>query len=51
LENCQEYGIFDIINDIENFKDSSDIILANRFDEELKSAHKKVFTRDLFNKD
>lgn len=37
-----------IISDLEVFKKSSDIILANRIDEKLNDVLKKVYTRDIF---
>ncbi|ANQ53650.1 nucleotide sugar dehydrogenase [Thermosipho sp. 1070] len=38
-------------NNIENFKQVSDIILANRMFKELENIKEKVYTRDLFNRD
>ena len=39
---------FSVEKDLEVFKQSADIILANRFSPDLQSVANKVFTRDLF---
>ena len=40
-----------VIKDIDEFKNSSDIIVANRLGDELVDVKEKVYTRDLFNSD
>ena len=40
-----------VIRDLEEFKASSDVIVANRFSSDLDSAKEKVFTRDIFGND
>ena len=39
---------YKIENDLDKFKNTSDVILANRFDEELDDVKEKVYTRDIF---
>ena len=40
-----------IISNIDVFKQVSDLIICNRFNEDLRDCKKKVFTRDIFGED
>ena len=47
----EKFNNFELINDLEEFKCKSDIILANRHDKGLENVEAKVYSRDIFRRD
>ena len=43
-----EFEGYPVIHDLDEFKNSSDVIIANRYDEEIGDEKEKLYTRDIF---
>ena len=46
-----EFDGLQVVKNFDAFKEKSDVIVANRLDEELQDVKDKVYTRDLFSRD
>ena len=46
-----KFDNYDVINDLESFKSKSDVIIANRLDDNLSDIKDKVYTRDIYSRD
>lgn len=51
LADGSDFNGFKVVNDFAKFSERSDLIIANRIEDELTSVTDKVYTRDLFARD
>ena len=51
LLNRSQSQEFEVVNDLQVFKNRSDIIIANRSSSDLNDVNDKLFSRDIFNTD
>ena len=51
LENTTDFEGVKLINDLDTFKKTCDLIVANRIDKDLEDVEAKVYTRDLYARD
>ena len=48
--NKEEFCGFKVVNNLDEFKEKSSVIMANRIDQNLQDVKNKIYTRDLFSR-
>ena len=51
LEDGSTFFGSEVVNSLTRFKKKSDVIIANRWDKDLRNIEGKIFTRDIFKRD
>ena len=47
----EQFANFKIVKELEEFKTMSDVIVANRLEDDIRDVEEKIYTRDIFNSD